>query len=129
MAWCKSPLVEIALLAAALAVLQPAYWLATVARGQEPLGLASVLFSWSLPLVVVLWIVADAKQRRCTPCFDYGFFLILLWPISLFWYCTRKSGWRGFGLALGLFLLPGVPALTTAVAVACWTIATAALQG
>jgi hypothetical protein len=127
--WWKSPLWQFALFVAALAVLQPVYLVAEFLRGRPPLMLADVLFRYAAPLVLLQWMVTDARQRRSTPCFDYGFFLLILWPISLFWYCCRTRGWRGLGLAVGLWLLTAVPALTTGIVTMIWAIADAVLNG
>jgi hypothetical protein len=129
MPWWKSPLPQILLFAAALAVLQPAYWLAEAVRGRTPLAGAEIVFRWSLPVVQVLWIMADDRQYRRTPYFDYGYLLLILWPFSLFWYCSRTRGWRGLGLALGLVLLTLVPLVATALVSAAWMIGQAILYG
>lgn len=105
----------ILIFAAGLCVLQPAYLIAEHLHGRGPLLFMEYLFQFSLAIVILQWIVADAHERRQTPCFDYGFFLLLLWPISLFWYGVRTRGWRGLALALGLCLLTVVPSIATAL--------------
>ena len=109
MPWPKSMLGEVVLLAAALAVLGPVYSVAAAMRDQAPLTLAWVLMQYAVPVALLAWIAADAKQRRRTPCFDFGLFLLALWPLSLFWYCFATRGWRGLALAVGLYLVCGVP--------------------
>jgi hypothetical protein len=71
--------------------------------------LAWLLMQYAVPVALLAWIAADAKERRRTPCFDFGLFLLGLWPLSLFWYCIATRGWRGLALAVGLFLLGSVP--------------------
>jgi hypothetical protein len=113
MQWLKSPLLEVLLLTAALAILQPVYALFASVPGPAPRNIAEVIFRYALPYTIVLWIVADAKERRSTPCFDFGFFALATWPVSLFWYCISSRGWRGLGLAAGLMALACVPLITT----------------
>jgi hypothetical protein len=115
MTWPRSPLILFLLFVLALAVLRPAYFLAVAWRGEQPAILAVELLQRAPGLVLVLWIVADAKERRRTPCFDYGFFLLMLYPFSLFWYWTRTRGWRGLGLATGLFVLQSAPATVSVI--------------
>lgn len=129
MPWWKLPLAQIVLFAAAMAALQPVYWLAEAARGRMPLALANILFGWSLVLVQVLWIMADDREYCRRPCFDYGYFLLILWPFSLFWYCIRTRGWRGLGLSVGLVLLTIVPGLTTGCVAITWNIVQAVRNG
>jgi len=113
MSWPKSPLAEVVVLAGALAILQPIYALASSTPGPVPLNLAEVLFRYAIPYAIALWIVADAKERRRTPCFDFGFFVLATWPLSLFWYCISSRGWRGLGLSFGLIGLAFVPVIAT----------------
>ena len=105
----KSMLGEIVLLAVALGVLGPGYFVVAAARGQAPLMLAWFSMQYAVPVALLAWIAADAKERRRTPCFDFGLFLLVLWPLSLFWYCIATRGWRGLALAVGLYLVCGVP--------------------
>src|SRR6476469_9437697 len=113
MSWLKSPLAEVVALKGVLAILQPAYFLVQRIPGPVPMNLAEVLFRYAIPYSTALWIVADAKQRRRTPCFDFGFFVLAMWPLSLFWYCISSRGWHGLGLSMGLTALAFVPAITT----------------
>jgi hypothetical protein len=109
MTWHKTMLGQIGLLAAALAVLGPVYVVVAAMRGQPPRVLPLLIVQYALPVTILAWIAADAKERRRTPCFDYGFFLLATWPLSLFWYCISTRGWRGLGLAVGLLLLCWLP--------------------
>lgn len=105
----KAPLTQIVLLAAAMAFLQPLYFVAAEARQTAPAPLARLVFQYALPVTIVAWIAADAKERRSTPCFDFDSFVLATWPASLFWYCIATRGWRGLRLSLGLLLFCGVP--------------------
>jgi len=117
MPWPHSPLFQFLLFTLAMAVLEPAYFLALGWRGEQPTRLAMELLQRAPGVVLVVWMIADAKERRRTPCFDYGFFLLMLYPFSLFWYWTRTRGWRGLGLSLGLVLLAQVPAMAAGIIV------------
>jgi hypothetical protein len=109
MPWPKSMLGEIVLLALLTAVLGPVYFVVAAVRGQSPLMLPWLLMQYAVPVALIAWIAADAKERRRTPCFDFGLFLLALWPLSLFGYCIATRGWRGLALAVGLLLLCSVP--------------------
>ena len=113
MHWLKSPLLEVLLLTAALAILQPLYAIVVGLPGPVPRNLAEVVFRYALPYTISLWIVADAKENRRTPCFDFGYFVLATWPLSLFWYCVSSRGWRGLGLSFGFLALLCIPAITT----------------
>jgi hypothetical protein len=90
-------------------VLGTVYFVVVAMRGQAPMMLPWLLMQYAVPVALIAWIEADAKELRLTPCFDFGLFLLALWPLSLFWYCIRARGWSGLALAIGLFLLGSVP--------------------
>ena len=115
MHWPKSPLTEITGLSLAMAVLQPvAMW---GAGAHVILAFAfAVISSYAIPIVLATWIAADLRARRRTPCFELPFLLLLVWPISLFWYCIWTRGWQGFFLALGLVVMGYLPTFTMLVA-------------
>ena len=56
-------------------------------------------------ILICGWAVADARQSRNTPCFDFGQLCWQLFYIAIPWYCLRSRGWRGL---LILFFLLGV---------------------
>jgi hypothetical protein len=70
-------------------------------RAAPPEGAWSIL-GYCTALLVVYWIIADARQRRCVPCFDFGFLLGIFLPFSLIWYAFWTRGWRGFLLLLAI---------------------------
>jgi hypothetical protein len=53
-------------------------------------------------LLVIYWIIADARQRRCVPCFDFGFLVGIFLPFSLIWYAFWTRGRRGLLLLLAI---------------------------
>jgi len=77
----------------------------------SPILDAVLSFFWLLALVHTL--VEDARQRA-VPCFDFGFFLILFFPLSVLWYCWWSRRWRGLLLVLvicGLWVFPWLTVL------------------
>jgi hypothetical protein len=56
-------------------------------------------------VMLVLWVVADARRRRAVPCYDFGLLVGVTFPVSVAWYCVWSRGWRGFLWAGGLILL------------------------
>ncbi len=113
MSWLRSPLVQITGLALAMTVLLPiAYVGAANLPGPLPflvLGFAA----YAVPITLVLWVPADMKDRGRTPPFDLPFLLLLVFPLSLFWYCIWTRGWQGMLLALGLYVVACLPAIAT----------------
>jgi hypothetical protein len=69
--------------------------------------------SYALPIALVLWVTADMRAHGRTPPFDLPFLLLLVFPISLFWYCIWTRGWPGLLLAMGLFAVACLPAFVT----------------
>ena len=113
MPWFRSPLVQITGLALAMTVLLP---MAYVGAANLPGPLPYVLWfltAYAVPIVLVLWIAADMKARGRTPAFDLPFLLLLVFPISLFWYCIWTRGWLGMLLALGLYVVACLPVIAT----------------
>src|SRR5687767_15933871 len=52
-------------------------------------------YKWSiLPLAIVNWIIADARERRRTLCYDYDGFQYWVWPILAPVYLVQTRGWR-----------------------------------
>lgn len=97
--------------AIALAALLIAYLVAGFAPSDTFQTVAGL--NWSL--LLAFWIVADARRRRCTPCFDFGFFCYLFLPLAVPWYCFWSRGWRGaltlvavYGLGLAPYIVASV---------------------
>ena len=77
-----------------------------------PRSPASMLVSmFAGPLSLFCWIEADARHRRRTPCFDFGLFVFLSFPISLFWYGFWSRGGMGLIFAVALIGLLWVPSI------------------
>jgi len=77
-----------------------------------PRSPASTLVSMFAPsLSLIFWIAADARHRRRTPCFDFGLFMFLSFPVSLFWYGFWSRGGVGLIFAVALTCLLWVPSI------------------
>ena len=100
---------------AMLAVFNSVY----VIAGIPPSGPAQLIASYTLPLCFVTWVQADARTRRCTPCFDFGTFILAIWVFSVPWYLIWTRGWRGLLLAMMFF---GLLIFPTCVAIFVWIV-------
>lgn len=77
------------------------------------------LFLTSAPLLaVLLWLQQDARRTGTGAVLDWGYFLLLAWPVVIPWYAftTRgAAGWRLvvvlFGLILSAYLSGGAVVL------------------
>jgi hypothetical protein len=55
--------------------------LAEISEGQ--VIFEDVLMRWMLPLLIAMWVVADAASRGRELCYDYGTFVFFAWPMML----------------------------------------------
>lgn len=99
------PLIVLIAWVAMLSAFQVAY----IAAGVPIPGMASLLIGWGGALAFILWIVADARQRRRVPCFDFGFLVAVLFPLTLVWYVFWSRGRRGVLTLAGLLALMALP--------------------
>ena len=81
-----------------------------------------VLFLWFAPaFAVILWLQKDAGRTGVGAVQDWGYFLLLAWPVIIPWYAFKTRGRSGWRLAAGLFGLIVAPDITwLAVAYAMW---------
>ena len=70
--------------------------------GAEPSRPAQLLFSYGPPAGVAIWIEADARRRRRSPCWEFGAFVLFGWPIAVPAYCFWSRGRGGWPLLAGL---------------------------
>ncbi|MCA1684545.1 MAG: hypothetical protein LC745_00880 [Planctomycetia bacterium] len=94
---------------AALSVVQAAYFGAEVTPPPSIAPLSSVGYE----LALIVWVMADARRRRCVPCFEFGFLVAVFYPASMFWYVFWTRGWRGLALLAAVFGLLTVPAVVS----------------
>jgi hypothetical protein len=103
------PLAMLLIAVAMVSALQVAY----TTTGATASDAAAVLMSLVLGMAFIIWMVADARVRRQTPCYDFGFLVAVFFPVSLLWYVVWSRGWRGtltLAALLGLMLLPWLSA-------------------
>src|SRR5687767_7225311 len=78
--------------------------------GREPDAELFDLYQALVSLLLVVWFVADtAVYGRFTPSFDYGWFVMIVFPVFAAYYLIATRRWRGLAIAagmLGLFYLP-----------------------
>jgi hypothetical protein len=86
-----------------------AFLVAYVAAGRYPSATALRLASLGVDLGLILWIAADARLRRRTPCYDFGFLVAVFFPFSLVWYVVWSRGLKGLLTLAGLFGLAFLP--------------------
>jgi len=100
------PLTPLAGLAAATTL----YLCAFACAGKVPTAGEEWFIAIAWSLLLVLWIDADARQRRHIPCFEFGFLAAVYFPVSLLWYCVWSRGWlRGLLVLMafcGLWVMP-----------------------
>jgi hypothetical protein len=105
------PISQIAILSAGMAILLPVYGIAQAMNPSPAAPVVMFAAQYALPITIILWIASEARDRRQTPCFDFTFWLLVFWPLSLFWWCIKTRGWWGVLVALGLLVLASVPAV------------------
>lgn len=86
------------LCSAAFAMFAAAYQVA----GIEPSRPADLLFSYGPSAAVAVWVEADARRRRRSPCWDLGTFVFFAWPLAVSAYCLWSRGRAGWRTAAGL---------------------------
>ena len=72
---------------------------------------AALLFSYGTPAAVAVWIDADARRRRRSPCWEFGAFVVFAWPVAVPTYCfwsRGREGWRLLGGLVAVIVGPGV---------------------
>jgi hypothetical protein len=97
---------DITLKVAKLSALVCSLAAATYAAVQsEPSPIVAVFLSSGPLLAVLLWLQKDAQRTRIGAVQDWGYFLLLAWPIVIPWYALRtrgRSGWRLMALLFGI---------------------------
>lgn len=69
------------------------------------------LMGWSYSLILTLWCMDDAKERRFHRPYEFGAFLLFVWPFVLPAYLIRTRGWRGVPMFLIFLFLALLPAI------------------
>jgi hypothetical protein len=90
----------VAKLAALFASLAAAVYAATQI---EPAPVVAVFFSSGPLIAVILWLQKDARRTGVGTVQDWGYFLMLAWPVVIPWYAFKTRGRSGWRLTAGLF--------------------------
>jgi hypothetical protein len=63
-------------------------------RSEQQVVFEDILMRWVLPLLLAMWVVADAAKRGRQLCYDYGTFVFFAWPLLLPAYLiqSRRGG-------------------------------------
>lgn len=107
---------DITLNVARFAALFAALASAVYAAAQAEPSPSVALFLTSGPLfAVILWLQKDAQRTRVAAVQDWGYFLLLAWPIVIPWYAFKTRGPAGWRLMAGLFGLVAASYITWVV--------------
>jgi hypothetical protein len=68
----------------------------------EPSEIVELFIAFAPLFAVVLWLQKDARRTRIGAVQDWGYFLLLAWPIMIPWYVFKTRGRSGWILLLGL---------------------------
>lgn len=81
---------------------------AVYAAAQSEPSPAIALFLSSGPLLaVIIWLQKDARRTGVGAVQDWGYFLLLAWPVVIPWYAFKTRGRSGWRLTAGLLGLIG----------------------
>jgi hypothetical protein len=69
----------------------------------EPSSSTAYFLSGGPLLAVVIWLQKDARRTGVGTVQDWGYFLLLAWPVVIPWYAFKTRGRSGWRLILGLF--------------------------
>ena len=93
----------------------------------EPSPVVALFISGGPLLAVILWLQKDARRTGVGAVQDWGYFLMLAWPVVIPWYAFATRGWSGWRLTATLFGLIGSSYISwMVVAYAMWYFAAAA---
>ena len=73
----------------------------------EPRPIVALFLSGGPLLAVILWLQKDAQRTGVGAVHDWGYFLLLAWPVVIPWYAFTTRGRSGWRLTAGLFGLIG----------------------
>jgi hypothetical protein len=72
---------------------------------EQALSIVDLFLAWAPLVAVILWLQKDARRTGVGAVQDWGFFLLLFWPIVIPWYAWKTRGRRWWWLMLGLMAL------------------------
>jgi hypothetical protein len=115
----RAPLLPLVLLCLSIAAFYSAY----VAFGLMPPESVERFLSVMPALFLVTWVALDARAKRCVPCHDFAWLVLMFLPVSAVWYVLSTRGSRGVSLLLGLgflFVLPALASTATWMLLHAW---------
>jgi len=86
-------------------------------EGKAPKG-TGMASGYALPLVLTLWVTADARKRGKQLFYDYDSFVFFGWPIMVPVYLFQTRGLRAFLTLLcfsGIWLAAMVPSFVVSI--------------
>lgn len=78
----------------------------------EPSAAVALFLSAAPAFAVIIWLQRDAARTGVGSVLDFGYFLLLAWPIVIPWYAFKTRGRSGWWLTLRLFALILAPYIT-----------------
>lgn len=91
-------------------------------HGLEPSVAATYLYNLGLAWLLFGWLYTDHRSSRYWPCYDYDWFMLMMWPVLLPHYLVKTRGKRGLLPFLAIialsYLLPTLCAAIVAQVVA-----------
>ena|SRR5688572_26568101 len=109
---------KVAKLAAVCCSLAAAIYAAVPA---DPPPIVALFLSGGPLLAVILWLQKDAQRTGVGAVHDWGYFLLLAWPVVIPWYAFTTRGRLGWKLTAGLFGLIGASSISwLVVAYSLW---------
>src|ERR1700704_5371505 len=95
---------DITLRVAKLAALFSSLIAAAYAASQiEPAPVVALFLSGGPLVAVIVWLQKDARRTGVGAVQDWGYFLLLAWPVVIPWYAFKTRGRSGWRLTAGLF--------------------------
>lgn len=76
---------------------------AYAATESDPSPVVALFLSFWPLLAVILWLQKDARRTGVGAVQDWGYFLLLAWPVVIPWYAFTTRGRSGWRLTVGLF--------------------------
>ena len=78
----------------------------------EPSPVVALFLSGGPLIAVIIWLQKDARRTGIGAVQDWGYFLLLAWPVVIPWYAFKTRGREGWRLAAGLLGLIGAAYIT-----------------
>jgi hypothetical protein len=77
----------------------------------EPSPVVALFLSGGPLIAVILWLQKDGQRTGVAAVQDWGYFLLLAWPVVIPWYAFKTRGRSGWRLMAGLFGLIGASSI------------------